>query len=160
MPLRPRIWLLRIFGFAAVCLFAAGGESTLATPLNAWEHRCISDDDSNEKVCATEFHTRFEERDFVFYFARGPAGPVPFVAQSDDAPFRRMTVKVDDEPDIDADRCEVGFCYFGAEKSRKLINLFRKGLKALVVIEGPGKNRLFDAPITLSGFSSAYKRYR
>lgn len=131
-----------------------------ATPLDSWEMRCISDEEQGQEVCATELHARYGGRDFIFYFARGPVGPVPFVAVSEGAPFRQMTVKVDDEPPLDADRCDDGMCFFEASKSRKLVQLFRKGAKALVMIEGPEAPRLFDAEITLSGFTSAYKRYR
>jgi invasion protein IalB len=131
-----------------------------ATPLDAWEMRCVSEDQSDQEICATEIHKTYGGRDFIFYFARGPKGPVPFVAVSEGAPFRRMSVKVDEETPIDADRCEQGMCFFKADKSKKLVQLFRKGKAAHIEIKGPEGVRLFDAEITLYGFTSAYKRYR
>ena len=148
--------------FAVVGLDPGRGylSPAIATPLDAWEMRCVSEDQSAEKICATEIHKSYDGRDFIFYFARGPKGPVPFVAVSEGAPFRRMSVRVDEETPINADRCEEGMCFFKAGKSKKLVQLFRKGKTAFIMIEGPDRIRLFDAEITLYGFTSAYKRYR
>ncbi len=132
----------------------------MATPLNAWEHRCVGEDDSAARVCTTEIVMRYHEHDFLFYFARGPAGPVPFIAQSDGLGFGRMVVTVDGKDVLEADRCEVGMCFFEERKSHKLIRLFRKGKTAHVLIEDLGSRTLFDAELTLTGFTAAYRRYR
>jgi len=68
-------------------------------------------------------------------------------------------VKVDDEDAMKADNCIDGICYFEAEKSRLLLRQFRGGRTAHVTINDRQGRPLFDAPITLMGFSAAYKRY-
>jgi hypothetical protein len=105
----------------------------MATPLNAWEHRCVEEDDSH---------------------ARGPAGPVPFIAQSEGADFQRMVMTVDGKDVLEADRCEAGMCFYEAGKSHKLIRLFRKGKT------GVGGGVLINEELTLTGFTAAYRRYR
>jgi hypothetical protein len=130
-----------------------------ATPLNSWEHHCVAEDEGNAKVCTTELRSRDRDIEAIFYFARGPNGPVPFVALSEQAKFGALTVQVDDKDSLEADSCTDGVCYFEADKSRLLIKQFRGGRKAHVVIDAPDGQTLFDSDITLMGFSAAYKLY-
>lgn len=144
--------LLALLGFAY-------SPSLMATPLDSWEHRCVAEDDSDDKVCTTELRSRDKDIEAIFYFARGPNGPVPFVALSEEAKFGRLSVKVDDEGALEADSCDDGICYFETEKSSQLLRQFRGGRAAHIVIDGPDGQTLFDSEITLMGFSAAYKLY-
>ena len=132
------------------------------TPLNAWELRCVQDDEDGTKLCAVELHAQEHGRDFIFYFARGRRGPVPFVAATTvvSPPFFEMEVAVDGEAPLQADFCEKDVCYYAEKKSRRLIRLFKKGRAAHITIRDPSAKKLFDSVITLAGFSAAYKRYR
>ena len=152
----PKFLLFVGFGFIA----AFGAVQVKATPLNAWDLRCIKEDDSKQSVCSTEIHTRFNDKDFLFYFARGPVGPVPFIAHADNLHFSKMTVSVDDKAPLEADSCEIEICYYDRKKSRTLIKQFTRGQSAKIIILGPDGITHFDGTITLIGFSSAYKRYR
>jgi hypothetical protein len=146
--------------FFALIFWTLTSPSGMATPLNAWEHRCVEEDDSQARICSTEIVLQYRGRDFVLYFARGPAGPVPFIAQSEGADFRRMVMTVDGKDILEADRCEAGMCFYEAGKSHKLIRLFRKGNTAHVLIEGVGGEVLISEELTLAGFTAAYRRYR
>ena len=130
-----------------------------ATPLNSWEHHCTIDEDSGDKVCTTELRSRDRETEAIFYFARGPRGPVPFVALSEQQSFGALTVQVDDEKPVEADNCVDGICYFEVDKSRLLLRQFRSGRAAHITIHDRQGAELFDSDITLMGFSAAYKRY-
>jgi invasion protein IalB len=130
-----------------------------ATPLNSWEYHCVIEDGSSEEVCTTELRSQDKDTEAIFYFARGPKGPVPFVALSETVPFGALKVQVDDEAPLKADSCEDGVCYFEAEKSRLLLQQFRSGRSAHIVIDAPDGRNLFDADITLIGFTAAYKLY-
>jgi len=131
----------------------------LATPLDSWEHHCIGEDNSDDQICTTELRSDDKGTEAIFYFARGPKGPAPFVASSESTAFGAMTVQVDDEEPLVADSCDDGICYYKAEKSERLLKLFRNGRTAHVVIDAPDGQNLFDADITLIGFSAAYKLY-
>lgn len=152
--------LIKICLVAGVITWLPTLRAGLATPLNAWEHRCVEEEDNSTRVCTTEIAMQYDEHDFLFYFARGPSGPIPFIVQSEGLDFQRMAVTVDDKDTLEADRCEVGVCFFEAQKSHKLIRLFRKGKAAHVLIEAAGSRVLFDAELTLTGFTAAYRRYR
>ena len=130
-----------------------------ATPLDSWEYHCVAEDDSDSEVCTTELRSRDKDTEAIFYFARGPKGPVPFVAISEEAAFGALQVQVDDEEPLQADSCEDGICYFEADKSRQLLRQFQSGRSAHIVIDAPDGRNLFDADITLMGFSAAYKLY-
>ena len=132
---------------------------SMATPLDSWEHHCTVDEGTKEEVCTTEIRSRNKNTEAIFYFARGPRGPVPFVAHSEEQSFGALTVKVDDEEVMEADNCVDGICYFEEAKSRLLLRQFRGGRTAHVTIKDRQGRELFDAPITLMGFTSAYKRY-
>ena len=60
---------------------------------------------------------------------------------------------------LEADNCVDGICYFEESKSRLLLRQFRGGRTAHVTIKDRQGRELFDAPITLMGFSAAYKLY-
>jgi len=135
------------------------GPPLQATPLNSWEHHCIVEDDSDEEVCTTELRSQDRDTEAIFYFARGPKGPVPFVALSEHTAFGALTVQVDEEEPLVADSCKDGICFFEAEKSHQLLQQFRSGRAAHIVIDAPDGHNLFDADITLMGFSAAYKLY-
>ena len=159
--------LVGLFGHAGrlavlplIFLFLVLTVPAAATPLDAWEHRCFLDEEGETKVCATELHADYQGQDYIFYFARGPKGPVPFIAISQDQPFSRMTVKVDDQEPLETEACERGMCFFEEKKSHLLIKQFRAGAEAWVEIEGKAHEPLFARAITLKGFTSAYKLYR
>lgn len=131
----------------------------LATPLNSWEHTCFKGEGSPGQVCTTELHTVYDGAEFVFYFARGPKGTAPLVAQGGELAFTAMTIAVDENEPVAADNCATGSCHFEAKKSKKLLRQFRKGQIAKIEIMGEGPDRLFDGTITLLGFTAAYQRY-
>jgi invasion protein IalB len=133
--------------------------ASMATPLDSWEHHCTIDEGTKEAVCTTEIRSHDKKTEAIFYFARGPRGPVPFVAHSEEQSFGALTVKVDDEDVLEADNCVDGICYFEESKSRLLLRQFRGGRTAHVTIKDRQGRELFDAPITLMGFSAAYKLY-
>ncbi len=131
-----------------------------ATPFDSWEPHCYLDEGSQAKICTTELRAMADDREFVFYFARGPSGPVPLIAQADGLDLLDMTVTVDEEAPVVADRCEAALCVFESKKSRHLVRTFKKGRSVHVVIHGRDNRILFDQAITLVGFSAAYSRYR
>ncbi len=159
--MRPFEDLLLVAIVSAAIVVGAAGPAD-ATPLNAWEMRCIQDDDNGTRLCAVELHAQAKGRDFIFYFARGRRGPVPFVAATTalSPPFFDMEVAVDGEAPLKADFCEKDVCYYEEQKSKRLIKLFKKGSEAHITIRDPNSKKLFDSAITLAGFSAAYKRYR
>ena len=89
-------FLIAIFLAAGWLVWTLALPTGMATPLNAWEHRCVEEDDTSARICTTEIAMHYGDRDFLFYFARGPSGPVPFIVQSDGAGFQRMVVTVDE----------------------------------------------------------------
>lgn len=132
----------------------------LANPMNSWEHTCFKGEESPGQICTTELRALYEGEEFVFYFARGPNGPVPLVALGGELPFTAMTVAVDDQEPVTADSCATGSCHFKAKKSKVLLRQFRKGKFAKIMILGEAAAPLFDGTITLLGFNAAYQRYR
>ena len=135
--------------------------SAMVMPANAaesWNRFCITDMESEETLCTTELSARFNGDEFVFYFAHTAEGDPPFVMAGPERPYSNMTVRVDDEAGLSADICETGLCYFKSEKSATLLQQFKRGNKAYVVIEGSQRSISFDGEITLFGFSAAFSQ--
>lgn len=121
----------------------------------AWSYYCITDLETEEKICTTELTAADKEAEFVFYFAHRPEGTAPFVVVGAEEPLIDLVVQVDDKEAIAADVCEVGMCYFKEEKSKVLLGQFKKGRIAHVRIATRELEIRFNRPITLSGFSAA-----
>ncbi len=144
-------------GVILLCLL--GPHQAAAVPLNSWEHYCFTDENEDGRVCTTELRAVYDDQEFVFYFARGPRGPVPLVVMGTQETLREMTVKVDDQAPLSTENCETGMCYFDVAKSKKLLRQFRRGRSARILILGSGSQVLFDDEITLIGFTAAFRRY-
>ena len=60
---------------------------------------------------------------------------------------------------MQADKCDVGMCYFELEKSRLLLHQFRKGRRARVSIVDDASEFILDQEVTLRGFSATYAKF-
>ena len=130
-----------------------------AHELEVWYYQCMEDEESFEKICTTEIVTSSGDQDFIIYFVHNKVGGSPLVVAGDEQRFASLTIRVDDEAAIEADECDVGWCYFEAEKSGRLLTLFRKGYRARVSILDDRLDTILDTEITLRGFSASYARY-
>jgi invasion protein IalB len=141
--------------FALACL-ATLDASARANELEVWYYQCMEDEESSEKICTTEIATSSGDRDFIVYFVHNKDGGSPLVVSGDEQRFSSLTIRVDDKDAIAADECDVGWCYFEAEKSGRLLKQFRKGRRARVSILDDRLDTILDTEITLRGFSASY----
>ncbi len=129
-----------------------------AATAESWDHFCITDMESEETLCTTELSASFNGAEFVFYFAHTSEGNPPFVAAGPERLYSNMTIQVDDEAALSADSCEIGLCFLKTEKSGVLLEQFKRGRKAHIVMEASQRSIGFDREISLAGFSAAFNR--
>lgn len=147
LPLFVLAWLVPLSGGAR------------ANELEVWYYQCMEDEESFEKICTTEIATSAGDQDFLVYFVHGKGGKSPLVVSGDEQKFSSLTIQVDDKDAIEADQCDVGWCYFEAEKSGRLLKQFRKGRRARVSILDERLDTILDASITLRGFTASYAKH-
>ncbi len=155
--LRRRANLPLLCALLVGCIGAPGGAA--ANPPNVWAHQCITDLETEEEVCTTELLTIQDGVEFVLYFAHNPDGPAPLVVIGLEETFVEFLVTVDDKEPMRADQCEVGMCYFDAEKSTELLKQFKRGKKAHLRVEMEGDEVVLDKVITLRGFSAEFVKF-
>ncbi len=155
--LRRRANLLLLCALLVGCIGAPGGAA--ANPPNVWAHQCITDLETEEEVCTTELLTIQDGVEFVLYFAHNPDGPAPLVVIGLEETFVEFLVTVDDKEPMRADQCEVGMCYFDAEKSTELLKQFKRGKKAHLRVVMEGDEVVLDKVITLRGFSAEFVKF-
>jgi hypothetical protein len=126
---------------------------------DTWEFQCMSDDDTGTEFCTTEILTSFGEREFIIYFAHATKGVSPLVIAGPEEPYASLTIQVDKKKPLEADSCEVGLCYFEAEKSSLLLKQFRKGHNAQVSISTGDGGDTLNKQITLRGFSTQFAKF-
>ncbi len=148
----------RVLALLALALFAAPDMGAGANELEVWYYQCMEDEESSEKICTTEIATSSGDRDFIIYFVHRKDGVSPLVVASDEQEFSSLIIRVDDKDAIEADECDVGWCYFEAEKSGRLLKQFRKGRRARVSILDRRLDTILDTEITLRGFTASYAK--
>ena len=149
-----RVWVL--FALAWFGLLDAGAR---ANELEVWYYQCMEDEESSEKICTTEIATSSGDQDFIVYFVHNKVGASPLVVAGDEQKFSSLIIRVDDKDAIEADQCDIGWCYFEAEKSRRLLTQFRKGRRARISILDHRLDTILDTEITLRGFTASYAKY-
>jgi hypothetical protein len=142
----------------ALALFAAPDMGAGANELEVWYYQCMEDEESSEKICTTEIATSSGDGDFIIYFVHRKDGVSPLVVAGDEQEFSSLIIRVDDKDAIEADECDVGWCYFEAEKSGRLLKQFRKGRRARVSILDHRLDTILDTEITLRGFTASYAK--
>jgi hypothetical protein len=142
----------------ALALFAVPDMGAGANELEVWYYQCMEDEESSEKICTTEIATSSGDRDFIIYFVHRKDGVSPLVVAGDEQEFSSLIIRVDDKDAIEADECDVGWCYFEAEKSGRLLKQFRKGRRARVSILDQRLDTILDTEITLRGFTASYAK--
>jgi len=162
--MRDRAFLVRAV-LILVSLFmelglALGTKPAFATPLNAWEHLCITDAEDNSRLCTTEYHLMQDDQEFVLYFAHNPRGTSPFVVEGPEGLLQGVVVTVDDNDALTSSNCEPDLCFFEKEPSAALLKQFRRGKEARLEIMGVENQHILDHMITLLGFTAAYGQYR
>ncbi len=157
------LMLIAAAGLAPAGLVVAGpalfGGGARAAEAEAWNFQCMEDEDSGVKICTTEIAASGGGRDFLIYFVHHKGGKSPLVVTGEELKFAATTIKVDREDPVQADKCDVGMCYFELEKSRLLLRQFRKGRRARVSIIDDAFEFLLDQEVTLRGFSATYAKF-
>ena len=148
----------RVWGLFALTLLGPLDAGARANELEVWYCQCMVDEESSEKICTTEIATSSGDQDFIVYFVHNKDGGSPLVVAGDEQKFSSLIIRVDDEDPIEADECEIGWCYFEAEKSGRLLTQFRKGRRARVSILDDRLDTILDTEITLRGFTASYAR--
>ena len=143
--------------FTLACLVALDAGAR-ANELEVWNYQCMEDEESSEKICTTEIATSSGDQDFIIYFVHRKDGVSPLVVAGDEQKFSSLIIRVDDKDAVEADECDVGWCYFEAEKSGRLLKQFRKGRRARVSILDHRLDTILDTEITLRGFTASYAK--
>ena len=146
----------RVLALIALAWFGPLDAGARATEFEVWYYQCMEDEESAEEICTTEIATSSGDQDFIVYFVHNKDGVSPLVVAGDEQRFSSLTLRVDDQDAIEADECDVGWCYFEAEKSGRLLALFRKGSRARVSILDDRLDTILDTEITLRGFTAIY----
>ena len=148
----------KVLALFALALFAPLDAGARANELEVWYYQCMEDEESSEKICTTEIATSSGDQDFIVYFVHNKDGGSPLVVAGDDQVFTSLIIRVDDKDAIAADQCDVGWCFFEAEKSGRLLKQFRKGRRARVSILDDRLDTILDTEITLRGFTASYTK--
>jgi|GEM_PF-5057904 len=149
------------FGTLVLCLtLPPASKPAFATPLNAWEHLCITDIDDSSRLCTTEYHLVHDDQEFVLYFAHNPRGTSPFVVEGPEGLLKGIVITVDDKEPVTSSGCEPDLCFFDKNPSATLLKQFRQGKEASMVVLGDQDEQILEQLITLLGFSAAYGQYR
>ena len=148
----------KLLALVALALFVPLPADAGTGEFEIWYYQCMEDEESSEKICTTEIATSSGDRDFIIYFVHNKHGGSPLVVAGDDQKFSSLIIRVDDKDAIEADECDVGWCYFEAEKSVRLLKQFRKGRRARVSILDDRLDTILDTEITLRGFSASYAK--
>jgi len=151
--------LLWVLAVSALVSLAPFDRPARANELDIWYYQCMEDEESSERLCTTEIATSAGDQDFLVYFVHSKGGKSPLVVSGDEQDFSSLTIRVDDKDALNADECDVGFCYFKVEKSAKLLKLFRKGRRARISILDGRLDTILDAEITLRGFTASYAKH-
>ncbi len=146
----------KLLALFALALFGPLDAGARASELEVWYYQCMVDEESSEKICTTEIATSSGDQDFIVYFVHNKVGASPLVVAGDEQKFSSLTIRVDDKDAVEADQCDVGWCYFEAKKSGKLLTQFRKGRRARVSILDDRLDTILDTEITLRGFTASY----
>jgi len=149
----------RVWGLFALAAFVVLGTGAGANEFEVWYYQCMEDEESSEKICTTEIATSSGNEDFVIYFVHRKKGVAPLVVAGDEQTFSTLIIKVDDKDIIEADECDIGWCYFEAEKSGKLLKQFRRGRRARISILDHRLETILDTEITLRGFTASYAKH-
>ncbi len=149
----------RILALFALAWFGPFDAGTRANELEVWYYQCMEDEESSETICTTEMATSSGDQDFIVYFVHREDGGSPLVVAGDEQRFSSLIIWVDDKDPIEADECDIGWCYFEAEKSGRLLTQFRKGRRARVSILDDRLDTILDTEITLRGFTASYSKY-
>ncbi len=148
----------RVLALFALALLVWLGAGAGANELEVWYYQCMVDEESSEKICTTEIATSSGDEDFIVYFVHRKKGVSPLVVAGDEQKFSNLIIQVDDEDAIEADQCDVGWCYFEAEKSGLLLKQFRKGRRARISILDDRLDTILDTEITLRGFTASFAK--
>lgn len=148
-----RVWVL--FALALLVSLDAGAR---ANEFEVWYYQCMVDEESSEKICTTEIATSSGDEDFIVYFVHRKEGVSPLVVAGDEQRFSNLIIQVDDKDAIEADECDIGWCYFEAEKSDRLLKQFRKGRRARISILDDRLDTILDTVITLRGFTASFAK--
>ncbi len=148
----------RILALFALAVFVVLGAGAGANEFEVWYYQCMEDEESSEKICTTEIATSSGDEDFVIYFVHRKKGVAPLVVAGEEQTFSSLIIQVDDKDTIEADQCDVGWCYFEAEKSGKLLKQFRRGRRARISILDHRLETILDTEITLRGFTASYAK--
>ncbi len=149
----------RVWGLFALAAFVALGTGAGANESEVWYYQCMEDEESSEKICTTEIATSSGDEDFVIYFVHRKDGEAPLVVGGDEQKFSSLIIQVDDKDAIEADECDIGWCYFETEKSGRLLKQFRKGLRARISIFDNRLESILDTEFTLRGFTASYAKH-
>ncbi len=150
------LWVLALLALA--CLAPLDGRARADEP-DIWYYQCMEDEENSERICTTEIVTSFDNQDFLIYFVHGKGGKSPLVVSGDEQRFSSLTIWVDDRDAIEADKCEIGLCYFEVEKSKRLLKQFRKGRRARISILDDRFDTVLETEITLRGFTASFAKH-
>ena len=150
------LWVLALLALA--CLAPLDGRARADEP-DIWYYQCMEDEENSDRICTTEIVTSFDNQDFLIYFVHGKGGKSPLVVSGDEQRFSTLTIWVDDRDAIEADKCEIGLCYFKVEKSKRLLKQFRKGRHARILILDDRFDTVLETKITLRGFTASFAKH-
>jgi len=153
MPkIRPRdvaaLAALAALGAVAAAPAAASGHGT-------WQYQCMTEDNPDEPLCTTELWAAHDGEDYLVYFVHDRSRNVPFIITGGAAPFAAASIQVDDKEPLETTSCDAGMCYFAPPESTELIEQFKKGRSARVVIRVAEGDSTVELLIPLTGFSKA-----
>ena len=149
---------LRVIALLALACLAPLDGRAGADELDIWYYQCMEDEENSDRICTTEIATSFDNQDFLVYFVHGKGGKSPLVVSGDEQRFSTLTIRVDDRDSIEADKCDIGLCYFEIEKSKILLKQFRKGRRARISILDDRFDIVLDTEITLRGFTASFAK--
>ncbi len=149
---------LRVLVLFTLAWCVALDTGAAANELEVWYYQCMEDEESSEKICTTEIATSSGDEDFIIYFVHRKDGVSPLVVAGEEQEFSSLIIRVDDKDAVEADQCDVGLCYFEAEKSGQLLKQFRKGRRARISILDYRLDTILDTEITLRGFTASYTK--
>lgn len=155
----PKVRPRDVAAFTVLAVLALGAAAPAsASGHGTWQYQCMTEDDPEEPLCTTELWTAHDGEDYLVYFVHDRSRKVPLIIAGGEAPFASASIQVDDKEALETTSCESGMCYFAPPDSTELIERFKKGRSARVVLRVADGDSTVELQISLSGFSKAFAR--
>lgn len=139
-------------------LALASAQAAHADEHEGWVYQCLGDEARGTTICTTEIAALHDGRDYLVYFVHAEDGSAPLVIDGGEDAFARTVITVDENDPIETDQCEPGACYFADDAAKTVLQQFRNGGAARVLVVGPDAEIFLDKTITLRGFSKAFSQ--